>query len=85
MVYKIDNRFHLGKIILSGINIFVSLIDHNFQIIYIFYQKYMDTLYNIIVMQDMLIPVGSRKRIIRAIKDRRSDLESDRPIEDSRL
>ena len=45
----------------------------------------MDTLYNIIVMQDMLIPVGSRKRIIRAIKDRRSDLESDRPIEDSRL
>lgn len=36
-------------------------------------------------LKDMLIPVGSRKRIIRAIKDRRSDLESDRPIEDSRL
>ena len=33
----------------------------------------------------MLIPVGARKRIIRAIEDRRSDLESDRPIEDSRL
>ena len=29
----------------------------------------------------MSIPVGSRKRIMRAIAERRNDLENDRPIE----
>jgi len=36
-------------------------------------------------LKDMSIPVGSRKRIMRAIAERRHDLENDMPIEDSRL
>ena len=80
----VNSLQHLQQILIRK-NKSNYLINHNRQIIHIHYQTYMDTLYNIIVIQDMLIPVGSRKRIIRAIEDRRSDLESDRPIEDSRL